>query len=273
MIRVPEPVEILPYNPTTFHQGRMDFTWEELSEEERAQAAADWEAGRGLIGGDPRQRPNSHLLPAWGLTRRFFRTLALDDPRGDNGARWRAALASGASLEVEIGYGRGDFLLDRAQRHPDTLFLGYETKHKASRLFLERTERLEHVEKLWLCDDDARFSLPRVVDDGRVRAFHILFPDPWWKSVHRIRRLFTPPFVALLAAKLEGGGLLHFRSDVREYGELVQYLIEHDPAFLPNDPALLERIGPGAPTHREDWCLRHGKPVWTWVFERRATHG
>ena len=266
---VPQPAEILPYNPTTFHQGRMDFTWEELSEEERAQVAADWEAGRGLIGGDPRRRPGSYLLPGWGLDRRFFRTLALDDERGDNGIRWRSALASGAPLEVEIGYGRGDFLFDRALRHPQRLFLGYETKHKASRLFVERTEAIPNLANLWVSDDDARFSLPRVLDDGRVDAFHVLFPDPWWKSLHRIKRLFSPPFVELLAAKLAPGGILHFKSDVSEYGELVQYLVEHSPDFLPNDPQLIEQIGPSAPTHREDWCRRKGKPVWTWTFRRR----
>ena len=71
---------------------------------------------------------------------------------------------------------------------------------------------------LWLSDDDARFNLPRVVADGRVDIFHILFPDPWWKTQHIDKRLFSPPFVDLLAAKLRPGGLLHFKSDVQEYG-------------------------------------------------------
>ncbi|MFZ1769278.1 MAG: hypothetical protein WAU00_08780, partial [Caldilinea sp.] len=63
----------------------MDFTWEALTDAERAQAYADWEAGKGLIGGDPRQRPGSHLLPSWGIDQPFFRVLALDDTRGGNG--------------------------------------------------------------------------------------------------------------------------------------------------------------------------------------------
>ena len=114
----------------------MDFTWEELTAEERARAYADWAAGKGLVGGDPRHRPGAELLPAWGIDQFFFRTLALDDARGDNGARLRAALAGDRPLEIEIGYGRGDFLLDRAQRLPDRLFIGYETKTGATRLCL-----------------------------------------------------------------------------------------------------------------------------------------
>ncbi|HHY56979.1 MAG TPA: hypothetical protein GYA08_16255, partial [Chloroflexi bacterium] len=129
------------YTPTTFSQGRMDFTWEELTDDDRVRAYADWEAGRGLIGGDPRKRPGSHLLPMWGLDRPFFRALALDDARSANGAALRALLASERPLEIEIGCGRGDFLLDRAQRYPTRLFIGYETKIKATRLMLARIER------------------------------------------------------------------------------------------------------------------------------------
>lgn len=277
----------------------MDFTWEELTDDDRVRAYADWEAGRGLIGGDPRKRPGSHLLPMWGLDRPFFRALALDDARSANGAALRALLASERPLEIEIGCGRGDFLLDRAQRYPTRLFIGYETKIKATRLMLARIERALtpaqpadreraradiHMQdtpplaprpsplattNLWLSDDDARFSLPRVIADGRADAVHILFPDPWWKHDHQVRRLFSPPFVDLLAAKLRPGGLLHFKSDVPEYGEWVRYLVERHAAFAPHDPDLAARIGESAPTHREQWCQRHSKPVWAYYFARR----
>lgn len=261
------PQSPLDYTPTTFSQGRMNFTWEEMNDEERAQAYADWAAGKGLIGGDPRQRPGSDLLPKWGLDKPFFRTLALDDARAHNGDRLRADLASERPLEIEIGYGRGDFLLDRAQRFPDRLFVGYETKTKATRLMLERVERLG-VENLWLSDDDVRFSLPRVVPDGRADAIHVLFPDPWWKEQHRVRRLFSPPFVDLLAQKLRSGGMLFFKSDVQQYGELVRYLVESHKNFDEHDAALSARIGDYVPTHREHWCWRNEKPVFGYYFER-----
>jgi len=256
----------------------MDFAWEALTEAERTQAQADWEAGKGLIGGDPRRRPGSHLLPTWGADLPFFRTLALDDTRFGNGAALRLLLASPRPLEIEIGFGRGDFLLDRAQRFPDRLLLGYETKTKATRLMLARIQRAAEAVpgdaspphgNLWISDDDARFSLPRMIDDGRAAMVHVLFPDPWWKKEHNVRRIFSPPFVDLLAAKLHGGGLLHFKSDVQEYGELVRYLVEGHAAFLPHDPSLAAHIGAAAPTHREHWCRVHDKPVWAYYFVRK----
>ena len=246
----------------------MDFTWEELTAEERARAYADWAAGKGLVGGDPRHRPGAAVLPAWGIDQPFFRTLALDDLRGDNGTRLRAALASGQPLEVEIGYGRGDFLLDRAQRLPERIFVGYETKTGATRLCLARVERTA-LPNVWLSDDDARFSLPRVIAAGRVDIMHVLFPDPWWKEQHKVKRLFSPPFVDLLAEKLRSGGLLHFKSDVLEYGELVRYLVEQHGAFAAHDAGLAARIGLGAQTHREHWCAVHSKPVYAFYFGRR----
>lgn len=259
---------LLSYTPTAFSQGRMDFAWEELTEEERQQAYADWMAGKGLIGGDPRLRPGSDILPVWGRNQPFFRALALDDPQGDNGVRLRAALASDQPIEVEIGFGRGDFLLDRARRYPSHCFIGYETKTKATRLMLQRIARYQ-LGNLWLSDDDARFNLPRVLPDHRVDSFHILFPDPWWKAQHKVKRLFSPPFVDLLAAKLRSGGELFFKSDVQEYGEMVQYLVERHPEFHPHDPTLAARIGEFAVTHREAWCLRNQRPIFAYYFARR----
>ena len=122
---------------------------------------------------------------------------------------------------------------------------------------------------LWFSDDDARFSFPRMIDDGRIDIVHVLFPDPWWKDQHRVKRLFSPPFVDLLAAKIKPGGMLFFKSDVQEYGELVSHLVGQHNAFAANDPALAERIGEFAITHREYWCGVKEKPVYSYYFLRK----
>lgn len=257
----------LTYHSSSFSQGKMDFAWEELTEEERAQAYDDWKAGKGLIGGDPRQRPRSEIVPPWGLDRPFFRALSLNDKRSISLPTLKTVLASNHTLEIEIGFGRGDFILDRAGQHPDRFFIGYEVKTKAVRLCLNRVDKLEY-KNIWFSDDDVRFSLPRVIPDARISIIHILFPDPWWKEQHRVKRLFSPPFVDLLAAKIAPGGLLHFKSDVEEYGEMVRYLLSQNDAFTKHEASLSNRIGEFAPTHREHWCERNQKPVWAYYFTR-----
>ncbi len=258
----------LDYHSTFFSQGSMDFTWEELTDAKRAQHFADWQAGKGLIGGDPRKRPHFDILPAWGLDRPFVRALALNDSRAANGERFRHEIASARPLEIEIGFGRGDFLLDRAARMPARPFVGFEVKTKAVRLALRRVEK-RGLENLWLSDDDVRVGLPLAIPDRRVDAMHVLFPDPWWKAQHKLKRLFSPPFVDLLAAKIRPGGYLHFKSDVEQYGQLVRHLLSRHAAFCDHRPELAARVGPYVPTHREHWCHENGKPVWVYYFPRR----
>ena len=258
----------LDYSPTSFSQGRMDFAWEELTPGQRERNYADWKAGKGLIGGDPRQRPNFDILPSWGMGRPFVRALALGDPCVANGERFRQETASARPLEIEIGFGRGDFLLDRAARMPERWFIGYEVKTKAVRLALRRLEE-RGLENLWLSDDDARVGLPHAIPDRRVDAVHVLFPDPWWKAQHKVKRLFSPPFVDLLAAKMRPGGYLHVKSDVEQYGELVRHLLSHHLSFCDHSPELAERVRPYLPTHREHWCRENGMPVWTYFFPMR----
>ena len=258
----------LDYYAASFSQGRMDFAWEELTDAERAQHHADWQAGKGLIGGDPRKRPYFDILPEWGLHRPFVRALALDDGRAANGVRFRHEIAGARPLEIEIGFGRGDFLLDRAARMAERRFVGFEVRTKAVRLALRRVER-RGLDNLWLSDDDVRVGLPLAIPDGRVDAMHVLFPDPWWKAQHKVKRLFSPPFVDLLAAKIHTGGYLHFKSDVEQYGELVRHLLSRHPAFGDHCPQLAERVGAYVATHREHWCQENGRPVWVYYFPRR----
>lgn len=257
----------LDYHATSFSQGRMDFAWETLDDAERARHYADWQAGKGLIGGDPRKRPHYDLLPAWGLDRPFLRALALNDDRAANGERFRREIDSLRPLEIEIGFGRGDFLLERAARRPDSMFVGFEVRTKAVRLALRRVEKTG-LANLWLSDDDVRIGLPLAIPDGRVDAMHVLFPDPWWKAQHKTKRLFSPPFVDLLAAKIRPGGYLHFKSDVEQYGALVRHLVSSHPAFGGHRPGLSERVGPSVPTHREHWCRENGMPVWVYFFPK-----
>ena len=63
------------------HRGTHELRLGRAGRRGTRQAYTNWQAGKGLIGGDPYRRAGSHLLPAWGLDQPFFRALALDDPR------------------------------------------------------------------------------------------------------------------------------------------------------------------------------------------------
>ncbi len=245
-----------------FSQGRMDFTWSQ--EQELDPRKKD----RGLLGGNPYQRPDRKQAPDWGCNQPFVRSLMQDDSSSFNQASFQAFLESTPEVEIEIGVGRGDFLLARAQQHPERGFLGFEVKTGTAIKLVRRVVQAE-LANMWISDDDARFGLPHLFAHRQAVALHVLFPDPWWKPGHVHRRLFTPAFVALLGQCIRPGGLLHVRSDVAGLVDNVRFLIAETALFQPPNDKLHHLLDPYQPTHRERWCLRQGFLVHTLLCVRK----
>ena len=93
---------------------------------------------------------------------------------------------------------------------------------------------------------------------------HVYFPDPWWKTRHKKRLLFTPEFAAEVLRVLAPGGTLHFASDVADYFEWVTGTLAGVPQF--------ERLPPPAehsPEHDMDYLTnferkfrKEGRPIY-----------
>ncbi len=249
------PKKIYKVGPDTF-----------TTDQARLQKALErYHEGKGLIGGDPRRRPRwIHPLPP--EPAHAFRLMQSSPEHLE---RLRAFLTS-APLEIEIGSGPGDFILDWAQKHPQRHFLAFEVKWKLVRDMVQRMEQAG-IDNLWVSDDDARFDLPRLLQPNRVDVFHILFPDPWWKPKHQARRLFVPPFVDVLALLLKPGGILRVATDVPGYAQAIQQVVEAHPDFLPHNPDLATRFAHAAPTSRQAFCDEIGRPYQFFYFAKRES--
>ena len=98
-----------------------------------------------------------------------------------------------------------------------------------------------------------------------VAAFYVLFPDPWWKRRHHKRRLWTPPFVAVLRRALVRGGTIELVTDVGDYFAVAQQHLNAD--------AELEVVTIGHPAALETSfarkALRRGAPLYRSVHRRR----
>jgi tRNA (guanine-N7-)-methyltransferase len=148
---------------------------------------------------------------------------------------WRAVFGNDRPVELEIGFGKGLFLLTAAQANPEVNFAGVEIVrkyqlHTATRL-AKRGLRNVRVG----CADVLRF-LPRCVATASLQAVHVYFPDPWWKKRHHKRRVFTAAFVAECARVLRPGGQLHAATDVPEYAQLMSVLLAEQPLLRPLPP-------------------------------------
>jgi tRNA (guanine-N7-)-methyltransferase len=173
-------------------------------------------------------------------------------------------VAPGAPLEIEVGFGRGAFLVERARRNPDTRFLGFEVKTTLVAALSARLARLGITNvRLALCD--ARPVVDRWVAAGRLQMVHVLFPDPWWKKRHHGRRVMSPEFVRAVHARLADGGAIHFRTDVWDYADEVAEVVRAHGGFVEDDAG-----GPELPeTDRERRCEEFGLPVRRHRFTRR----
>jgi tRNA (guanine-N7-)-methyltransferase len=240
--------------------GPDDFT---VDEARWQQALTRYDDGKGLIGGDPRNRPRwLHPLPA--EPAQAFRLLQSSP---EHLAKLQQFLHA-APLEIEIGSGPGDFILNRAAQLPQRHFLAFEVKIKLIRGIVRQAQK-QGIKNLWVSDDDARFDLPRLLQPNSVQVIHILFPDPWWKPRHQPRRLFLPPFVDTLALLLRPGGILRTASDVPGYAQLIQQVVEAHTDFLPHQPDLAHNFAGSAPTSRQAFCDKIGRPYQFFYFQKR----
>lgn len=183
-----------------------------------------------------------------------------------------AVFGRGAPLVVEVGFGRGDALLDAAAARPDRDHVGIEVHAPGIGYFLARADErgLENVRVL--CGD-ARDLLGRCFPESSLEEIRIWFPDPWPKARHHKRRLVQPGFAALAASRLRPGGRLLAATDDEDYALHMRSVFE-------GCPRLDNLAGPGAfwsgPTGRtrtrfEERGRGRGARIRDLRFERRAS--
>lgn len=143
---------------------------------------------------------------------------------------WSALFGNERPVELEVGCGRGLFLVTAGTTNPETNFLGVEYDYKEGRRAARRLQK-RALPNVRIIGADARICLPRFVRDASLAAMHVYFPDPWWKRRHRKRRIWNPEFVAEAARMVRAGGLLHAWTDVEEYFAVILEVVDANPAF------------------------------------------
>ncbi len=166
-------------------------------------------------------------------------------------------------VELEIGSGKGGFLLRRAQALPDRRFLGIEY---ANKFFLYAADRMARwgMTNVRLMRTDAQHLVIHHLPPGSVHILHIYHPDPWPKRRHQRRRLIQPAFVAAVAEVLVPGGRLAIQTDHADYFEQIREVVGRESRLLPADfdvPEAGVREG-RVETNFEIKYLREGRAIY-----------
>ena len=116
--------------------------------------------------------------------------------------------------ELEIGCGKGAFILGCAKRYPDRNFVAME---KISDVILLAAEKLkaENIQNVKLINADAS-RLQEFFPDGSVSRIYLNFSDPWPKDRHAKRRLTSHEFLARYEKILKKDGTLEFKTDNKD---------------------------------------------------------
>jgi tRNA (guanine-N7-)-methyltransferase len=129
-----------------------------------------------------------------------------------------------APLHIEVGSGKGAFLVAQAQAQPEIDFVGIEWASKYFRYTVDRIGR-RGLSNARIVRADAASLLRDRVGDGVVDGVHVYFPDPWPKRRHHRRRFVCPENVEQILRILREGGRLQVVTDHAEYYEHIEEVL------------------------------------------------
>ena len=165
-------------------------------------------------------------------------------------------------VEIELGIGKGRFLIDAAQRHRSVNYFGVEWASKYLRIAHDRCSK-RHLDNVRLVRADAREFVEFFLPSESVQAYHLYFPDPWPKKRHHKRRLFNDGFVAEVIRTLVPAGRLWLATDHNAY---FQVMVEALDRFHSLREASL--TWEGVRTNYEDKFLARGAQINRLVLEK-----
>jgi tRNA (guanine-N7-)-methyltransferase len=141
----------------------------------------------------------------------------------DSRPDWEEVFGNSNPLNLEIGFGVGNFLIEMGIREPDENFIGMDFYHKGIRKVISRIEKYQ-VNNVRIVYGDAKEKIPLLFNDQELSRVYINFPDPWPKKRHHKRRLIKPAFIKTLSEKLKSGGEIHIATDFESYAlEILEF--------------------------------------------------
>ena len=140
---------------------------------------------------------------------------------------WEELFGNRNPLNLEIGFGVGNFIIEMGIREPNENFIGIDFYHKGIRKVITRIAKYE-ICNARIVYGDAKEKIPLLFAPEELNRVYINFPDPWPKKRHHKRRLIKPNFIKILAEKLKCSGEIHIATDHEAYAMEILDFFEKD---------------------------------------------
>lgn len=124
---------------------------------------------------------------------------------------WHNFLGNNNPIHIEVGMGKGRFLMDLARLHPEINYIGIERYTSVLLRAVQKMQEDELPNVHFLCIDAA--TLPDIFDRNEVDRIYLNFSDPWPKDRHARRRLTSSEFLARYDLFLAPDGRIEFKTD------------------------------------------------------------
>lgn len=147
----------------------------------------------------------------------------INDPETHKG-KWAAFFGNGNPIHIEIGMGKGRFLMELAARNPEINYIGIERVPTVLYKALRKQEELM-LPNIILISYNAD-NINDIFDTGEIDRIYLNFSDPWPKDRHAKRRLTSPNYLAKYNLFLKKDGHIEFKTDNRL---LFDYTLEAAP--------------------------------------------
>lgn len=155
--------------------------------------------------------------------------LVISSPENTRGVWNSQIFQKDSPIHIEIGMGKGQFLLSLSEQNPHINYIGIE---RYSSVLLRAVEKLEEPlpSNIRFICADAR-TLPDLFQTGEVSTIYLNFSDPWPKARHEKRRLTSSFFLPLYHQILKEDGQLEFKTDNRPLFDFSLEEIRTSPLF------------------------------------------
>ena len=173
-------------------------------------------------------------------------------------------------IVLEVGFGRGEFLLELARSAPGTAFVGVEVSYKRV-LKMARKLAFAGIENVRLLEGRGEVIVGELIGDACLAEVWVNFSDPWPKDRHASRRLIRPSFVAEVVRCLTEGGVLHVATDDEVYAGQIDQVLSAERKLINDfgpDPWRSEVPGRIQTGYQEDW-LRDGRSMHFFDYQKQ----